>query len=132
MGVIDMNTTRTEVFILKGLLITYILAGIGIAGLNQGYAPAGMAQLIDTVWHAYENWSKMLLIIVGVILTIRIMGQQGASKLRRRNLYGFSIVALIIHIIGPILTTNSELYLFTMPLHWNSLPLQAAASESPY
>ncbi len=124
-----------EVLILKKLLITYILAGIIIAGLNQGYAPhasAETARLIDTVWHAYENWIKMLFIIAGVVLTIRLIGRQTSGKLRRRNLYGFSIAALIVHIIGPALTANSELYLFTMPLPWNSLPLQAAAAESPF
>jgi len=100
---------------------------LGIAGLNFGYAgqasPAA-AEIINWVWHFYENWIKFIFIIAGSILTLRIVGRSSKTTLRKQNLTGFIVYALLIHILGPLALGNSELYLFSMPLPWNTTPLQ--------
>ncbi len=100
---------------------------LGIAGLNFGYAeqasPA-VAELINWFWHFYENWIKFIFIIAGSILTLRIVSSSSKTAFRRKNLAGFMIYALLIHILGPYIVGNSELYLFSMPLPWNTTPLQ--------
>ncbi len=100
---------------------------LGIAGLNFGYAgqasPA-VAELINWFWHFYENWIKFIFIIAGSILTLRLVAGSSKTTLRKRNLTGFIVYALLIHILGPIVLGNSELYLFSMSLPWNTTPLQ--------
>ncbi len=100
---------------------------LGIAGLNFGYAeqatPA-VAELINWFWHFYENWIKFIFIVAGSILTLRLIKGSSKTILRKQNLAGFIAYALLIHILGPLALGNNELYLFSMPLPWNTTPLQ--------
>lgn len=122
-----------EIITLRYLLIIYIVLCILIAGLNFGYAAGAteeVREVITKVWHLYENQFKTLLIIVGCILTLRI--SKSRPKLQRRNLMGFTIAALVIHICGPILTSNPDLYFFSMPLPWSTIGLQAMIPKSNF
>ena len=108
---------------------------LGIAGLNFGYAgqasPA-VAALINWLWHFYENWIKFIFIIAGSILTLRLVSGSSKTTLRKQNLKGFIVYALLIHILGPLALGNSELYLFSMPLPWNTTPLQLLEPGSSF
>lgn len=113
--------------LLKIILWTYIILCLVIAGLNYGYAgsaSAPVADMISKLWHFYENWVKTLFILVGSILTLRIIGKGKTTTMRKKNLRGFLLAALLVHIAGPLLLGNSELYFFTMPLPWTTTPLQ--------
>lgn len=55
---------------------------------------------------------------------MRLTQRAGRTSLRRKNLAGFFITALVIHIIGPYLFNNPDLYYFAMPLPWTNQPLQ--------
>ena len=116
-----------EKSLLKFLLASYILMALILAGLNFGYArqaPAHIAEIITWWWHFYENWIKTAYIILGSILTLRLIGGPSKSKMRKNNLKGFILMALLIHILGPFLFRNSDLYFFAMPLPWTTIPLQ--------
>lgn len=126
---------RLELKILKVILWVYIIMCIIIAGLNYGYASHASpkaAAAIASLWHFYENWVKTLFIIAGSFLTIRIIGTSKRTVMRKRNLIGFIISALIVHIFMPILLNNKELYFFTMPLPWTTTPLQLLYHESSF
>lgn len=117
-----------EKTILKVVLWVYIILCIVIAGLNYGYAPkadAATAELLMRFWHFYENWVKTAFILIASLLTIRITNHSGRTTLRRRNLIGFVISALIVHMTLPLLSGNSEWYFFTMPLPWTTTPPSA-------
>jgi len=100
----DKNKTM-ELRILKTILGAYIILAIVIAGLNYGYASQAtpsVAAFISRVWHFYENWIKTLFIIIGSLLTLRIIGTSQRSTMRKRNLIGFIVSALVVHIAAPI------------------------------
>ncbi len=124
-----------EIRILKYMLTIYILLALIIAGLNFGYAdraaPA-VAEYISWFWHFYENWIKMLFIIIGSFLTLKVTANNGRSTMRRKNLMGFIIFAFIVHIIGPLFSNISDLYFFSMPLPWNTTPLHLLYEESSF
>ena len=123
-----------EVRLLKGILWIYILLCLMIAGLNYGYASKAtpeVADFISSFWHIYENWIKTAFIIVGSILTLRIVAS-GQTIMRKKNLIGLIITALVIHILGPIFLHNEELYFFSMPLPWTTTPLQLLEPESSF
>ena len=123
-----MHTTTWELRLLKALLWAYIGLCLIIASLNFGYVPsasAKVAKAIATLWHFYENWIKTLLIVVCGALTLRIRRQKGSNTMRKKNLIGFAIAALLVHIILPFLLANPEVYYFAMPLPWSTVPLQA-------
>ncbi|MBI9095209.1 MAG: 4Fe-4S binding protein [Sphaerochaeta sp.] len=123
-----MHTTTWELRLLKALLWMYIGLGLIIASLNWGYVPSASpkaAHAIESLWHFYENWFKTLLIVVCSVLTLRIRTQKGSNSMRKKNLVGFTIAALLVHIILPILLANPEVYYFAMPLPWSTVPLQA-------
>ncbi len=131
-----MKVAKTfETKLLKIILAGYIIMALVIAGLNFGYAeraaPA-VAELINWFWHFYENWVKTIFIILCGFLTLRVVGGFKETAMRKRNIAGFMVFALIVHIIGPSLLNNSELYLFSMPLPWNTTPLQLLDGESPF
>jgi len=126
---------KIELIILKTMLATYIVMALVLAGLNFGYAnqaPENIAALIAWLWHFYENWVKTIFIAVGGYLTLRIIGDLKKNSLRKRNLWGFFIAAFIIHIAGPFLLNNPELYYFAMPLPWTTLPLQLIIPASSF
>ncbi len=129
------NEKALEVAILKVMLATYILLALVIAGLNYGYAdqaaPA-IAEFISWFWHFYENWIKTIFIICGSFLTLRVIAGSARTTMRKRNLQGFITIALIVHIIGPLILNISELYLFSMPLPWTTFPLQLFYEESSF
>lgn len=131
-----MNTKKTpELIMLKTILWIYIILCLVIAGLNYGYAshaPASVAAFITEFWHFYENWIKTLFIILGSFLTLRIVGSSGRTTLRKRNLRGFIVAALVVHISIPLLLHNGELYFFTMPLPWTTTPLQLLDPNSSF
>lgn len=105
----------------------YIVLAFALAGLNFGYAgqaPDHIAELINKIWHFYENWVKTILIFLGGFLALRLSGKRGRTYLRRKNLIGFMIAALVIHIFGPYFFNNPNLYYFAMPLPWTNQPLQ--------
>lgn len=129
------TTKKIELKLLKGMLWIYIILSVIIAGLNFGYAqqaPPSVAAFITWFWHFYENWIKTLFIILGSILTLRIIRTSGRTAMVKRNLVGFTLAALVVHIVGPWLTGNSELYFFAMPLPWSTTPLQMLYTESPF
>lgn len=129
------NKTNRDLTILKIILWIYIILCFVIAGLNYGYvksAPDSAAKLISWVWHFYENWVKTILIIIASILTIRIIKRTKRTNMRKRNLTGFIIAALIIHIFTPLILNNNELYLFAMPLPWTTTPLQLLFENSSF
>ncbi|MDZ7837342.1 MAG: hypothetical protein U5N58_04995 [Actinomycetota bacterium] len=106
-----------------------------IAGLNYGYAgnaSSPIAAFITWFWHFYENWIKTLFIIIGSILTLRIVGSFRRTVMVKRNLIGFTVAALVVHIAGPLFTGNNELYFFSMPLPWTTTPLQLLYPESSF
>ena len=128
----DKNKTM-ELRILKTILGAYIILAIVIAGLNYGYASQAtpsVAAFISRFWHFYENWIKTLFIIIGSLLTLRIIGTSQRSTMRKRNLIGFIVAALVVHIAAPIFLHNQEVYFFTMPLPWTTTPLQLLYPDS--
>jgi len=131
-----MSTKKAlELTILKAILWIYIILCFVIAGLNYGYAshaPASISAFITWFWHFYENWVKTSFIILGGFLTLRIVGTSGRTTMRKRNLMGFVVAALVVHIVTPLLLHNSELYFFTMPLPWTTTPLQLLNSNSSF
>ena len=121
------NKESWELRTLKIILWIYIILCLIIAGLNYGYAPKASPEtgrLINRFWHFYENWIKTIFIVIGSVLTIRIMKRSARIKQRSRNLLGFMLAALIVHILLPIFLKNQEVYFFTMPLPWTTAPLQ--------
>ena len=129
-----MGANRTvELRILKTILWVYIILCFIIAGLNYGYASRAtpsVAEFIASFWHFYENWVKTIFIIAGSILTLRIVGASERTTMRKRNLTGLIVSALVVHIAAPIFLQNKELYFFTMPLPWTTTPLQILYPES--
>lgn len=129
------NSKGKELKILKAILWIYISLCIIIAGLNYGYAsqaPKSTAKFIAWFWHFYENWIKTLFIIISSFLTLRIVGGSKINTMRKRNLIGFIISAMVVHIVGPLFLKNSELYFFTMPLPWTTTPLQLLDTTSNF
>jgi polyferredoxin len=122
----DQQNSR-EVKVLRTILAVYIILCLIIAGLNFGYlsrASPEVAAFITWLWGFYENWVKTIFIVVGSFLTLRIIGSSKRIVMRKRNLIGFILAALVVHIFGPILLNNQELYFFAMPLPWSTIPLQ--------
>ncbi|MDY0288238.1 MAG: 4Fe-4S binding protein [Sphaerochaeta sp.] len=124
-----MSAVSWELRLLKALLWTYIVLCLVIASLNWGYLPsatAKVAKAITGLWHFYENWFKSVLIVVCGWLTLRIIHKKKQrTTMRKGNLIGFCLAALLVHIILPLLLKNPELYYFAMPLPWSTVPLQA-------
>lgn len=131
---IMINKNKTvELRILKAILGAYIILAIVIAGLNYGYvnqANPSVAAFITWLWSFYENWIKTLFIMIGSFLTLRIIRTSQRSTMRKRNLTGFIVAALVVHIAAPIFLHNQEVYFFTMPLPWTTTPLQLLYPES--
>ena len=130
-----MNSKVKEIKLLKSILLVYIAMALVIAGLNYGYvdrATPAVAEFISWLWHFYENWIKMLFIVCGSFLTLRILSPSVRTAMRERNLQGFIIFALIVHIVGPAILGISELYLFSMPLPWTTTPLQLYYQEGSF
>ena len=122
-----------EVTTLKVLLLIYITLCLIIAGLNYSLGSSvteATHQLITKIWQFYENQFKTFLIIISSWLTIRIIGKR--SKMQKKNLIGFICAALFIHIIGPFLTANNDLYFFSMPLPWSTTALQLMVESDFY
>ena len=128
------NKNKTlEVGILKTMLGSYIILAIVLAGLNYGYvskAPPSVGVFITWLWHFYENWIKTLFILIGSFLTLRIIGTSQRSVTRKRNLKGFIIAALAVHIVIPTFLHNPDIYFFAMPLPWTTTPLQFLYPDS--
>ncbi|MTI48871.1 MAG: 4Fe-4S dicluster domain-containing protein [Firmicutes bacterium] len=130
-----MKSKSIELKALRTILITYILLCIIIAGLNYGYASQASeetAKFIRWFWHFYENWVKTLFIIICSFLTLRIVGSSETTTMRKRNLIGFTVAALVVHIFGPLILNNFELYFFTMPLPWTTTSLQLLYENSSF
>lgn len=118
--------TKVYVTALKTILWVYIALCFVIAGVNYGYAPKApqnVAKVIMWIWVIYENWVKTIFIIVCSYLTIKTTSSK-KNSMRRRNLKGFVIAALIVHIAGPFITGNYDLYFYAMPLPWSTESLQ--------
>ncbi|MEI8199515.1 MAG: 4Fe-4S dicluster domain-containing protein [Eubacteriales bacterium] len=131
-----MKTDKSiEVKILRAILWIYVILCLVIAGLNYGYANRAapeIAGFITWFWHFYENWIKTIFIIICSFLTLRIIGRSKRTVMRKRNLTGFIIAALIIHIAAPLLLGNNEIYFFAMPLPWTTTPLQLLYTGSSF
>ncbi len=122
-------TKRTDihVMLLRVILWVYIVMCFVIAGLNYGYvksAPEDVAHTITWVWLIYENWVKTAFILIGGLLTMKIIAVSKRTGMRKRNLIGFVCAALILHIALPLLLNNFELYFYTMPAPWSTTPLR--------
>lgn len=117
-----------EVRLLRLLVWGYILLCVIIAGLNYGYAQNAserVALAINSFWHFYENWIKTFLILGCGYLTIRIVEKKQRTTMYKRNIIGFSVAALAIHIVIPLISGNPEIYFYGMPLPWSNIPLQS-------
>ncbi len=126
--------SKKEQFLTR-LMYIYIILCLVFASLNYAVAPKVSPQLrviITSAWHVYENGFKVLLIIVTSLLTISIVKDQNRSSMRKRNLIALTISALILHIILPALLDNQELYFFSMPLPWSTMPLRLLDTNSDY
>ena len=124
-----------ELRFLKGLLFLYILLGLLIAGINFGWAPNASPRaqaVILALWQFYENQFKTILIIVCSILTLRVVGKREIPRMRRYNLIGFVSAAFVIHILGPLVSGNPDLYFVGMPLPWSTSGLRLAVSSSSF
>ncbi|MEA5040469.1 MAG: 4Fe-4S dicluster domain-containing protein [Clostridiaceae bacterium] len=125
--------TSVRLKMLKTILWVYIIFCFIIAGINYGYAnraPQNIAMIIKWVWLIYENWVKTLFILICSFLTIKIIGASKRTGMRKKNLIGFIIAALSVHIVIPLFAYNYELYFFTMPLPWTTTPLQLLDKHS--
>jgi polyferredoxin len=130
-----MSNKNKDLLFLKTILWIYIILCFILAGLNYGYvktAPEPEAKLITSAWHFYENWFKTILIITASVLTIRIVKRTKRTRMVKRNLIGFIIAALIVHIFTPLILNNDELYFFAMPLPWTTTPLQLLFENSSF
>ena len=130
-----LNKANKDLSLLKIILWIYIILCLILAGLNYGYvktAPESTARFITSAWHFYENWIKTILIIVASVLTIRIVKRTNRTGMVKRNLIGFIIAALIVHIFTPLILNNNELYFFAMPLPWTTTPLQLLFKNSSF
>ena len=130
-----MKSKTNPVKILRIILWVYIVLCVLIAGLNYGYAPradASTARFLTWFWHFYENWVKTVFIVIASVLTIRVAKRKGRTALRTRNMIGFIVSALVVHIALPLLSGNNEWYFFTMPLPWTTTPLQLLDSSSAF
>ncbi|WP_422477665.1 4Fe-4S binding protein [Pleomorphochaeta sp. DL1XJH-081] len=124
-----------EIRLLRLLVWGYILLCFVIAGLNYGYAqnaPERVALAINSFWHFYENWIKSFLILGCGYLTIRIVGKKQRTTMYKRNIIGFSVAALAIHIVIPLVSGNPEIYFYGMPLPWSNIPLQSTLSFTDF
>ncbi len=133
--VMRLKAVSIEKKLLKSILWVYIALCVVIAGLNYGLAPradAKTAQFLTWFWHFYENWVKTAFILAASFLTIRITGRSGRTALRRMNLVGFIVAALVVHVALPLLSGNYEWYFFTMPLPWTTTPLQLLDEGSAF
>jgi len=129
------NKENRDLFFLKMILWVYIILCIMLAGLNYGYvktAPESVANFITSAWHFYENWIKTIFIITASLLTIRIVKRTKRTRMVKRNLIGFTVAALIVHILTPLVLSNNELYFFVMPLPWTTTPLQLLFKDSSF
>ena len=126
---------KTSIYLklLKTILWIYIILCVIIAGMNYGYAskaPQNVARIITWIWLIYENWIKTLFILICSFLTIKIVGSSKRTTMRKRNLIGFIIAALAVHVITPLIVYNYELYFYSMPLPWTTTPLQLLDKNS--
>jgi ferredoxin-type protein NapH len=131
----ETQTSRAgwELRVLKYLLFVYILLALIIAGLNFGWAPKAPEKTRATilaVWQFYENQFKTLLIIVCSILTLRVVKKKETPRMRRYNLIGLISAAFVIHIAGPLVSGNPDLYFVAMPLPWSTTGLRLAVRGS--
>ena len=120
---------------LKIILGIYILLCIIIAGLNYGIGPTAdskTARIISNLWHFYENEFKTIMIVVCSFLSIKALGKNESTGMRKQNLTGLIISALVIHITGPIITGTRELYFFSMPIPWSSYGIQVFNEAAPF
>jgi ferredoxin-type protein NapH len=121
--------------LLKLILGIYIFLAVLIAGLNYGYArtaPQNIASIITWVYLIYENWIKAAFIVIGSFLTIKIIGSTKRTTMRKKNLLGFIIAALVVHLIIPLLVNNYDIYYFAMPFPWTTTPLQLLDPNSSF
>ena len=121
--------------ILKTILWIYIILCVIIAGVNFGYAakaPANIQRVIAWIWMIYENWVKTIFIVVCTILTLKIVGASGRTEMRKKNLIGFILAALAVHVLTPILVNNYEMYFYAMPLPWTTTALQLLDRNSAF
>jgi len=127
---------NTQINIIKGILLTYVSLCLIIAGLNYGLAPnldRDSQLFIESLWHLYENGMKVVMIIVLASLSISISSHNGKrNRMRKANIIALSFSALFLHLVFPYLLHNQELYMFSMPLPWSSIPIQLNVSQSVF
>jgi len=119
--------------LLKTILWIYIILCVLIAGMNYGYAskaPENVEKIITWVWLIYENWIKTIFILICSFLTLKIIASSKRTTMRKRNLIGFIIAALAVHVVAPLIFYNYELYFYIMPLPWTTTPLQLLDGNS--
>ena len=125
----------SEVKILKVFLFIYILFGLLVAGANFGWAPNASPRVqaaILAAWQFYENQFKTVLIIVCAVLTLRVVKKREIPRMRRYNLIGLISAAFVLHIAGPLLSGNPDLYFVGMPLPWSTAGLRLAVRGSSF
>jgi polyferredoxin len=116
---------RWEYRALSWLLSIYILFGLIIAGMNYGFAPGAgedAARIVERVWHFYENGFKTLLIIMAAWLSWRL--SDGKQTHLLLNLRALTLTAVFLHVIAPVVLSSQEVYFYSMPIPWTSLPLR--------
>lgn len=120
---------------LKYLLAFYIVFCFIVAGLNFGLAKhvsLEKVRAINAVYEFFENELKTLLIILCSFLSLKAFRNSAKRRLYRGSLLMFSVSALLIHILLPLITGNREIYYTAMPLPWATTGLQLLTKESSF
>ena len=119
---------RWEILALRWMLLIYILLCLIIAGLNYGYAPGAdpsAARIVNSIWHFYENGFKTAMILFAAVLSLRLSRQKDQHQIL--NIRAMAVSAVFLHILAPALLGSKEVYFYSMPFPWTSLPIRVWA-----
>ena len=127
------TTRRVVPPILRTLTILLLVFGMAIAGASQGFADRlspQMRELVHDIYMWYEHYFRAFTVIVGSVLSYRLVKASGktVSRLRRNSLVSLSVVSVVFLIVLPAVSGYYELYNAWMPFPWSTLPLQLADS----
>lgn len=129
------NRTLLARTILAWTLGVYIVLCILIAGLNYGVAPTApesVSTTIHNIYKFYENEFKVFIIILCACLTFIAEKNGKRERMRRANVIGLCVAALLVHVILPLILHNREIYYVLMPLPWSTTGLQLLDATSSF
>jgi len=114
--------------ILKTGIFILIFGSLFIGLASQVIVPHYIPELEEPAYKAYlvfEHLVRGIIIIAGAV-AVYVLLKKGKkqNKNRRFSLIGFSVSALILICILPVVTGFWELYNVLMPFPWSTIPLQ--------